>query len=196
MTDMPAGAAPTVLIVPGLRDHLPTHWQTLLAADLQRSGRAVRTVAPMGRDHVACEARVHAIEREARAIAGPFVIVAHSAGCLTVAHWARHTSCPAHGALLATPPDFEQPLPEGYPTLAVLRAAGWLPVPREALPFPSIVAASRDDPLGSHERAAELARDWGARLVDLGHVGHLNPASGYGHWGRAREFVDALCARA
>ena len=69
-----------------------------------------------------------------------------------------------------------------------------LVVPREPLPFPSLVAASRDDPLGGRERVAGLARDWGARLVDLGHVGHLNPASGYGHWGRAQEFVDALCA--
>ena len=192
--DATAGSAPAVLIVPGLPDHVPTHWQTLLAGDLQRSGRVVRTVAPMGRTHLDCEARVHAIEREARAIDGPFVIVAHSAGCLMVAHWARHTSCRVQCALLATPPDFETPMPEGYPTLAALRAAGWLPAPRETLPFPSLVAASRDDPLGGHERVAGLARDWGARLVDLGHVGHLNPASGYGHWGRAQEFVDALCA--
>ena len=192
--DATAGSAPAVLIVPGLRDHVPTHWQTLLAGDLQRSGRVVRTVAPMGRTHLDCEARVHAIEREARAIDGPFVIVAHSAGCLMVAHWARHTSCRVQCALLATPPDFETPMPEGYPTLAALRAAGWLPVPREPLPFPSLVTASRDDPLGGRERVAGLARDWGARLVDLGHVGHLNPASGYGHWGRAQEFVDALCA--
>jgi len=192
--DASAGSTPTVLIVPGLRDHVRTHWQTLLAADLQRSGRAVRTVAPMGRTHLDCEARVQAIEREARAIDGPIVIVAHSAGCLMVAHWARHTTCPVQGALLATPPDFERPMPEGYPTLAVLRAAGWLPVPREPLPFPSVVAASRDDPLGRYERVAELARDWGAKLVDLGHVGHLNPASGYGQWGRAQEFVADICA--
>jgi len=33
---------PTVLIVPGLRDHVDDHWQTLLAARLER----VRTVPP------------------------------------------------------------------------------------------------------------------------------------------------------
>ena len=33
----------TVLIVPGLRDHVPDHWQTLLAAKLPR----VHTVAPL-----------------------------------------------------------------------------------------------------------------------------------------------------
>ena len=40
-------------------------------------------------------------------------------------------------------------MPDGYPTLEALRAGGWLPVPREPLPFPSIVAASRNDPLGT-----------------------------------------------
>ena len=51
--------APTVLIVPGLRDHVEEHWQTLLAARLER----VRTVAPMGREHLDCAARVRAIEQ-------------------------------------------------------------------------------------------------------------------------------------
>ena len=65
---------------------------------------------------------------------------------------------------------------------------------REPLPFPSVVAASRDDPLGRYERIEQLANDWGSRLVDLGFVGHLNPASGYGVWSRADEFIDELSA--
>jgi len=183
---------PTVLIVPGLRDHVDAHWQTLLAFDLRARGRKVSTVPPMGRADLDCAARVAAIEREAQAISGPLVLVAHSGGCVMVAHWARLTERPVHGALLATPPDFEQPMPEGYPTLEALRESGWLPVPRSPLPFTSVVAASRDDPLGRFERIEQLARDWNSRLVDLGHVGHLNPASGYGRWARAEEFIDGL----
>ena len=41
--------------------------------------------------------------------------------------------------------------------------AGWLPVPRGALPFRSIVAASRNDPLASHADATETARPWPPR---------------------------------
>ena len=111
-----AAAAPTILVVPGLRDHVAQHWQTLLAARLQDEGRAVRSVTPMGRDDLRCAARVEAIEREARAIDGPLVIVAHSGGCIMVAHWARRTRRAVQAALLATPPDFETPMPEGYPS--------------------------------------------------------------------------------
>ncbi len=179
---------PILLIVPGLRDHVSQHWQTLLEAQLPR----VCAVPPMGREDLDCAARVQAIERAAQSVAGPLVIVAHSGGCIMAAHWAWHTRRKVMGALLATPPDFESPMPEGYPTIDALRAGGWLPVPRARLPFRSIVAASRNDPLGRFDRVAGLAGDWGSELVDLGEVGHLNPASGFGPWPQALDFVARL----
>ena len=185
---------PTILIVPGLRDHVAEHWQTLLETRLRAAGTRVVRVPPMGRENLECAAKVEAIEYMAQAVDGELVVVAHSGGCVMVAHWAQQTKRPVRGALLATPPDFERPMPEGYPSIEALGAGGWLPVPRDPLPFPSIVAASRNDPLGSYERVAALARDWGSRLVDLGEVGHLNPASGFGPWPRAEEFVRELSA--
>lgn len=178
----------TVLIVPGLRDHVAEHWQTLLGARLPK----VRAVPPMGRADLDCAARVEAIERAAQAVEGPLILCAHSGGTVMAAHWARVTKRPVLGALLATPPDFERPMPEGFPTVAQLEAGGWLPVPRGRLPFPSVVAASRNDPLADYGRIAELARAWGSRLVDLGEVGHLNPASGYGDWPMAESLIAEL----
>jgi predicted alpha/beta hydrolase family esterase len=180
----------TVLIVPGLRDHVPEHWQTRLASRLPRT----RSVAPMGRDNLDCAARVEAIERQAAAIAGPIIVVAHSAGVLSTVHWAHQTRCSVRGALLAVPPDFTRAMPEGYPTMAALYAAGWLPVPRRPLPFRSIVAASRNDPLARYERVAALAQGWGSKLVDLGEVGHLNPASGFGDWPAGDALIAGLDA--
>jgi serine hydrolase len=182
----------TVLIVPGLRDHVAEHWQTLLAARLPFLGLHVRTVPPMGRKDLDCGMRVAAIEHAARAVDGPLIVVAHSGGVVMVAHWARHTKRRVVGALLATPPDFERPLPAGYPTIGELRAGGWLPVPRLPLPFPSIVAASRNDPLGRIERVAELARAWDSRFLDIGEAGHLNPASGFGEWPEAVGLIGQL----
>jgi hypothetical protein len=123
------------------------------------------------------------------------VLAAHSAGVMIVAHWARvHCRDGIVGALLATPADLEEPMPANYPTTDTLREHGWLPVPREPLPFPAIVAASRNDPLARFERVAGFASGWGASLADLGHVGHLNPASGYGDWPRAEELIRELCS--
>lgn len=180
----------TVLIVPGLRDHVPQHWQTLLASQLPR----VRSVTPMGRDNLDCLARVKAIEAAAAQIDGPIIVVAHSGGVISLVHWARLTRRAVRGALLARPADFDQPLPEGYPSMEALEEGGWLPVPRNALPFRSIVAASRNDPLARYERVATFARSWGSKLVDLGEVGHLNPASGFGPWPQAVPLIDELDA--
>ena len=177
-----------VLIVPGLRDHVPQHWQTLLASRLPR----VRTVAPMGRGNLDCLKRIGAIEEEAAKIDGPIIVVAHSGGVIATLHWARVTQRPLRGALLATPADFDQPMPEGYPLRGALEAGGWLPVPRNTLPFRSIVAASRNDPLACYKRATAFARSWGSKLVDLGEVGHLNPASGYGDWPQADSLIREL----
>jgi predicted alpha/beta hydrolase family esterase len=180
---------PTVLIVPGLREHVPDHWQTLLAAKLPR----VRSVAPLERDKLGCAARVDAIEQAMASIEGPVIIVAHSAGVMMVAHWAsRHDTRAIRGALLAAPADLETPMPAGYPAIDALNAQGWLPIPRCALPFPSIVAASSNDPLTRLDRAREFAQAWGSRFVELGAVGHLNPASGHGEWPAAEAFLSEL----
>ena len=111
-----------------------------------------------------------------------------------VVHWAQTTAHAGRvrGVLLATPPDFDMPLPPGYPTLAMLQQGGWLPVPRQTLPMRSLVAASRNDPLGSYSRVTELARAWGSEVIDLGEVGHLNPASGFGEWPMARVLIQRL----
>jgi predicted alpha/beta hydrolase family esterase len=182
----------TVLIVPGLRDHVPEHWQTHLERKLPRTIAVPR----MDRDapeRLSCAAWIGALDQSLARIDGPVVLVAHSAGVAIVAHWARRHSRPIEGALLATPPDFESPLPGGYPTLDTLRENGWTPMPRRRLPFPSIVAASTNDPLGQFDRIADLALQWGSRLVDLGAVGHLNPASGFGEWPQAEALVRELC---
>jgi predicted alpha/beta hydrolase family esterase len=185
---MTVDTTPTVLIVPGLRDHVPEHWQTLLAQRLPRAA----SVQPLEHDKLSCAARVAALDDAIAKIAGPVILVAHSAGVMITVHWAQRHERPIQGALLVTPPDFEAPLPDGYPTPGALAANGWLPSPRLPLPFPSIVGGSRNDPLARFERVAEMAAAWGSRLVDLGEVGHLNPAAGYGQWPRAEALIREL----
>jgi predicted alpha/beta hydrolase family esterase len=178
----------TILFVPGLRDHVADHWQTLLAAEIP----GARTVAPLEADKLSRAARVAALDAAIAEISGPLVLAAHSAGCLTVAHWAQSHRREDMAALLATPADIETPLPPGYPTPAELTAGGWLPLPLEPLPFRTLVAASLNDPLCAHPRAMSLARAWGSDVVTLADAGHLNPASGFGPWPDGLDFLERL----
>ncbi|MDG1580400.1 alpha/beta fold hydrolase [Pseudomonas sp. GOM6] len=180
----------TVLIVPGLRDHVPSHWQTLLEARLPR----VRSVPPLEDNKLSLAGRVAAIQHELEQIDGPVILVAHSAGVLMVVHWAARHKRPIKGALLAAPPDMAAQWPEHYPTPDSLRAHGWEPLPEGRLPFPSILAASSNDYLASFAAAAAMADAWGSELLNLGDVGHLNPASGYGEWPLAEALIRRLDA--
>lgn len=180
-----------IVIVPGLRDHVPEHWQTLLEAKLART-RTVVSVAPLREDGLNCAARVEAIQRTVQAIEGPIIFVAHSGGVIMLVHWAQKYRHAVQGALLAAPPDFETPLPAGYPALDTLRANGWLPVPTGRLPFPSLIAASTNDPLASYASVESMAQQWGGTLVNVGAVGHLNPASGFGEWLRAEQLLQQI----
>ena len=178
----------TVVIVPGLRDHVAEHWQTFLAEKLDNTV----TVPPLEHDKLSRAARVAALDEVVNSVEGPVVLVAHSAGVITPVHWAQAATRRIEGALLATPADLENPLPQGYPTTDELEAGGWNPIPRRRLPFPSIVAASTNDPLADPRRVADMAQAWGSRLVSVGAVGHLNPAAGYGPWPMAEQLLQDL----
>jgi predicted alpha/beta hydrolase family esterase/diadenosine tetraphosphate (Ap4A) HIT family hydrolase len=173
------------LIVPGLFGSGPEHWQTQWEA---LDARCVR-VQQEDWDHPDLAAWCAALERAVAAQPEPVILVAHSLGCVLVAHWAqRGSTLGVRGALLVAPADVESSA--DLPELALVR--GFCPIPTAQLPFPSIVAASRNDPYASVQRAAELARRWGARLVDLGDVGHVNADSKLGTWPVGRELLREL----
>lgn len=185
---MAFGGETTILFVPGLRDHVEDHWQTHAARDIP----GAITVAPLAADRRSRAGQVAALDAALRAIPGDVVIVAHSAGCLTTVHWALAPTRAVRAALLATPADIETALPAGYPEPAALKQGGWFPIPSKTLPFPSLVVASRNDPLAAFDRVASFADAWGAALHDAGDVGHLNPAAGYGPWPALAGLLDRL----
>ena len=93
----------------------------------------------------------------------PVVLIAHSLGVVAVAH-AAPALPPDHvrGAFLVAPPDVESP--DRVP--AIVRP--FAPLPRDPLPFPSLLVASRTDPHCAYERAEEIACAWGSALIDAG----------------------------
>ena len=49
-----------------------------------------------------------------------------------------------------------------------------------------------NDPLAELSRVASFATSWGSTLVEVGAVGHLNPAAGYGPWPPGEDFIREL----
>lgn len=65
-------------------------------------------------------------------------------------------------------------------------------MPEQPLPFPSLIVGSLNDPYMSFDRLRHVSTRWGSRLVDLGHAGHINVASGFGRWQRGYDLLTVL----
>lgn|SRR5215207_550692 len=173
------------LILPGLYDSGPEHWQSYW----ERADPACRRVVQADWETPRCADWVARLDAEIAALGTPVVLAAHSLGCHLVAHWATGAAperrARVHGALLVAPPDLDAPsAPPGL--------TGFAPVPLAALPFPSTVVASTNDEYVTLDRAAAFARAWGSRFVNAGAAGHLNSASGLAGWPAGRALLDEL----
>lgn len=160
------------LILPGLYNSGPEHWQSIWEARNQELRRVIQD----DWDKPRCADWIARLEEEVRVTPGA-VLVAHSSSCALIAHWvSRHgPQGRIKGALLVGPSDPEAPsYPEG--------PEGFAPMPLLRLPFPSVVVASTDDPYVTPERARHFAAAWGSRLVTLENAGHINGQSGLGAW--------------
>lgn len=74
----------SVLILPGIGNSGPQHWQTLW----QNSHPDFVRVEQRDWDRPVCAEWVAALDAAVRAAGPQAVLVAHSLGCLAVAHWA------------------------------------------------------------------------------------------------------------
>lgn len=177
ITPAPRAAAetPLVLIVPGLNDSGPNHWQTQWLDQIPNSARVELGMWDDPHRNTWVNQLNLAIKQAGR----PVILVAHSLGCHAVAWWNEYERPTANGivqgALLVAPPEVEG-------SDVDQRLARFAPVGRTPLPFRSILAASRDDHLITFGRARRLARIWKSRFVDAGWLGHINADSGIGAW--------------
>ncbi|MFN0264091.1 RBBP9/YdeN family alpha/beta hydrolase [Tepidamorphus sp. 3E244] len=162
-----------LLMLPGLGGGTDNHWY-------RRWAERIGTATVVEQDEwwkpepkSWCDRIMEHVERAER----PIVFMAHSLGTLALAHVApRLEGHDVRGAFIVAPPDLETRLK------MVPDAGTFLPIPRDPLPFPSLMAASKTDPYCSLDAAGDLANAWGSLLVDAGDSGHLNADSGHGPW--------------
>jgi predicted alpha/beta hydrolase family esterase len=171
-----------VLLLPGWQNSGPDHWQSRW----EREHGYVRVQQHDWQRPLRGDWLVQ-LEEAILQCDEPALLVAHSLGCILVAAWAAHSrnTQRVRAALLVAPGDAER---------IELRALlpSWSPIERRALPFKSVLVASRDDPNCAFVRAQGLARDWGAELIDLGNAGHINADSGLGDWPRGHKLLRQL----
>lgn len=176
---------PLVLIVPGLNNSNEEHWQSRWESQRYDCHRV-----DLGRwDDPHRNTWVNKLNLAIYRAQRPVVLVAHSLGCLAVAWWAEYEQPafgnPVVGALLVAPPDVDRPGTDP-------RLARFGSTPRNPLPFPTFLAASRDDHYCRQKAARMLARDWSARFADAGAVGHINADSGLGDWQFGQVLLEQL----
>lgn len=161
-----------ILIVPGYTNSGTDHWQTRWESKLSTARRVEQAEwsKPVREEWTAKVAEAVNVAQR------PVVLVAHSLGVATAIQALPHFTKPVVGGFFVAPPDVSNPAirPKHLMTFG--------PYPRDPLPFPSIVVASRNDPYSTFEAAEDIAAAWGSLFIDAGEVGHLNADSGHGPW--------------
>lgn len=169
-----------LLIVPGLHDSGPAHWQTWLQG-FDRHALRVEQRDWATPDLERWAARIGSVLE--RAGPGPWIAAAHSFGCLALArHLAQRDDSPVAAALLVAPAD-----PHRFGVAELL--------PARPLPRPSVLAGSETDPCMRAADARAWARRWGSHWVNLGDAGHINAEAGFGPLPLARRWAIVMGQR-
>lgn len=171
------------LTVPGLASSGPNHWQTIWETQYPQLFSRVEQI---NWDWPVKEEWVPKLQETISQLTKPTFLVAHSLGCITVAHWANtHRSEYIKGALLVAPADAELSRRLNF-------VVGFRPIPLTPFPFKSMVVASTNDMYASITRSAHFAQHWGSEFVNLGKKGHINAVSNLEDWPEGKQLLQDL----
>lgn len=159
-----------ILIVPGLGNSGPDHWQSRWQSRLPTA----RRVEQRDWNQPNRDAWVSALGLAVSTARRPVVLVAHSLGVATVVHAAPYVGRQVAAAFMVGLPDVDK--------LEMPELTSFAGLSTDPLPFPSMLIASRNDPYCAFDRADEFAAAWGSDFVDAGFSGHINGDSGHGPW--------------
>lgn len=177
----------TLLIVPGLNDSGPEHWQTWLQDEVEGTSRVtdINWEKPVIQDWAV------GIRKAIDAIAGPVCLVAHSYGCL--GSLVAAAECPERiaSALLVAPANPERFTPWGFRNEEKDSDLSAL-IPSGCLAFPSVVVASDSDSWMDLPTAMRWSDRWGSVLMILQNAGHVNVEAGFGPWPDGLNLVRLL----
>ena len=173
-----------LIIQPGWNNSGPRHWQSHWQRRL-----GARRVDNADWAQPQLEDWLDGLDAALSRCRRPPLVIAHSLGCVTVAHYAQRHPGRIAGALLVAPADVERPF-------VPAELMNFAPLPRKPLPFPARIVASSNDPFCKTARAARLAGYWQAPITWLQHAGHINVDSGHLQWEEGWPLLRQLAERA
>lgn len=165
------------VIVPGVGGSEAQHWQSWLQRNLMSSSHVNQT----DWNQPVLNHWVEQFTKTLRPLQSDVQIVAHSFGCLTtVAALALHPELNKHVKKLilvapANPARFGE---AGFARDSKTDYQAFFH--QLKIQVPTTLLISENDPWLSFEDAQQLARSWKLQPVNLGQVGHINVASGFG----------------
>lgn len=164
-----------LLIIPGRGNSGAGHWQTLMETRFSDAQR----VEQDNWETPVLEAWSQRIDEIVCRLDHRPLLVAHSFGCLAAAHAQITLGTPVGATLFVAPAD---PKRFGLPN-RIFRAR---------LLQPGLLIASNNDPWMSHDQAVAMADAWGIGHITLENGGHINIASGHGHWPLGETIVEQM----
>jgi len=164
------------LIIPGLNNSGPDHWQSYWEKSLPDTSRVVQE----NWDHPQKADWVDRLSRYIDRLESDTILVAHSLGVITSVEWLlQKGDSRVKGAFLVAPADAD----------LVELIHDFAPVPLQKLPVPSMVVGSTNDPFATWERTELFAKEWGSTLVNVGNLGHINAKTRLGEWPEGRKLL-------
>ena len=174
------------VIVPGVGGSEHDHWQSWLQRQLKSCSR----VQQQDWNKPVLHEWIEQFVKTVQAIQEPIQIVAHSFGCLTTV------------AALAQYPELNQNIKNLVPVAPANPARfGDAGFARDSqnnyqqyfhqlkLQVPTQMIISENDPWLNFQDALQLAKAWKIRPKNLGQVGHINVASGFGPFPEIYDFL-------
>lgn len=171
-------------IIPGLGNSDADHWQT----HFEKSSKDFIRINQQEWDSPKCSDWIENIDNVlSNYDLSNVVLIGHSLGCATIAHWADKYNRIIKGAMFVAPSDVEAPkYTNSFP------ASGFAPMPLNKLNFKTIVVASENDEWVTLERAKFFAKCWGSEFISIGNAGHINVVAGYGKWDKGLEILKLI----
>ena len=177
-----------LLILPGLNNSGPQHWQSLWESSLENVVR----VQQDNWDEPELDLWMAKLSEQIEKCKDDVILVAHSLGCALAVHWISAPQSSAlhvkqvKGLFLVAPPDVGQ---------TTFPAPSFSPMPETHLSIASIVIASDNDPWCDVALATNWARCWGSDFHSIGAKGHINSESGLGRWEQGQAWLAQLMQR-